>query len=93
MTTIIFLNEINYYIKASYYTCTIIQSLTTVLNCQKGVVMYGKGIFIFSDINNISEHVLLRALNFEMYLGWKIKPSCKQNNVTMMIGSNLLVNL
>lgn len=58
MTTIIFLNKINYYIKASYYTCMIIQSLTTVLNCQKGVVMYGKGIFIFSDINNISEHVL-----------------------------------
>lgn len=47
----------------------IIQSLTTVFNCQKGVVMYGKGIFIFSDINNISEHVLLRALNFEMYVG------------------------
>lgn len=47
----------------------IIQSLTTVLNCQKGVVMYGEGIFIFSDINNISEHVLLRALNFEIYLG------------------------
>lgn len=36
----------------------IIQSLTTVLNCQKGVVMYAKEIFIFSDINNISEHVL-----------------------------------
>lgn len=90
MKTIIFLNKINYYIKASYYTCMIIQSLTTVLNCQKGVVMYGKGIFIFSDINN---NVLLRALNFEMYLGWKIKPYCKQNNVTMMIGSNLLVNL
>lgn len=69
MTTITFLNKINYYIKAGYYTCMIIQSLTTVLNCQKGVVMYGKGIFIFSDINNISEHVLLRALNFEMYLG------------------------
>lgn len=64
MKTIIFLNKIKYYIKASYYTCMIIQSLTTVLNCQKGVVMYGKGIFIFSDINNISEHVLLRALNF-----------------------------
>lgn len=67
----------------------IMQSLTTVLNCQKGVVMYAKGIFIFSDINNISEHVL------KCILGEKLShlASNLQNNVTMMVGSNLLVNL